>query len=172
MKNIKNKLVSFLNNYSTVHYNNCTVYNRKSSTESGILNNFSSTSYINNCFGYNSDNTIISINIVNEYNSKLYNISNSSIINIRNFSNSRYIIENHVKQNDIASYVIYQNNGNITLDTTKYKSLINNVTINDNSINDTFDIIKNISNLNWYCLIINQLSNSIKPIEYKYNRNN
>ena len=103
MKNNKNKLVSFLNNYSTVHYNNCTVYNSKSSTESGILNNFSSTSYINNCFGYNSDNIIININIINEYNSKLYNIFNSSIINTRNFSNSRYIIENHVKQNDIAS---------------------------------------------------------------------
>lgn len=170
MKNNKNKLVSFLNNYSTVHYNNCIVYNSKSSKESGILNNFSSTSYINNCFGYNRNNDIVSINIINEYNSKLYNISNSSIINTRNFSNSRYIIENHVK-NDIASYVIYQNNGNITLDESKYKSLINNAIINDENIN-TFDIIKNISNLNWYCLIINQLSGLIEPIKYKYNRNN
>jgi hypothetical protein len=105
MKNNKNKLVSFLNNYSTVHYNNCTVYNSKSTTESGILNNFSSTSYINKCFGYTRNNLIVSINIINEYNSKVYNIFNSSIINTINFSNSRYTIENHVK-NDIASYVI------------------------------------------------------------------
>lgn len=26
MKNTKNKLVSFVNNYSTVRYNNCTIY--------------------------------------------------------------------------------------------------------------------------------------------------
>lgn len=167
MKNIQNKLVSFSNNYSTVNINNCLITSiappAGQVASPGIIENFSSITHINNSSAQK-DNSSFIINIINEYNSQLY-INNSNIYNI-NYFNSRYTIEHNNTLNKNVSYIVYQTNGNLLLKKpTNYKSLINNVKLEESTI----ELYNNIKDLNWYVLTASDLSN-IK-LDYKFNRN-
>jgi hypothetical protein len=166
MKNVQNKLVSFLNNYSTVNINNCSITSIAPPVgqvaSPGIIGNFSSITNINNSSAQK-DNRASIINIINEYNSQLY-VNNSNIYNI-NYFNSRYKIEHNNTLNKNISCIVYQTNGNILLNSNNYKSLINNVELEKSTI----ELYNNVSDLNWYVLTANELSNI--RLDYKFNRN-